>query len=381
MNFNKLIYILLFSSGFFAGCNGQVNNHPQKNVTDSIPIIDGQAKMIKTQGKYNYRTATGSHLYTNICIWAILEDKLGNIWVATMGEGVYRYDGKSFTNFTVADGLVANLVYSMIEDKDGNIWFGTSDGVSKYNGETFTNFPFSVIRGNSKHQISLKTTDPLKELFQQFTEVWSMVEDTKGKIWLGTTDGVFCYDGVNFTSLADLDNSKNSSLKHISVSSIAEDKQGNIWFTSWADGLCMFDGKSITKVTEEGFNTIFIDRNGHFWLGRRGDRSDAGLYRYDGKTFTKLLADKGYMANITEDKSGKLWFSNALWVNHVLDGGIVYFNPSTSEIISRFTTKSGLSDDNVHAITIDKAGNVWFGMCRMTLAKYDGKTFTNFYSE
>ncbi len=293
---------------------------------DSETITDEQPKMIKTQGKYTYHLGTGLRSDTMVCIEEILEDKSGNIWVATMGEGVYRYDGKSFTNFTVEDGLITNLVYSMIEDKDGNIWFGTTDGASRYNGKSFTNFPFSVIKGNSIPKFAINTRDARKDGWNETTEVWNMMQDKSGKIWFGATDGIYCYDGLKFTSIEDMDTTKNSSLNIKTVNSIVEDKAGNIWFTSWSDGLCRFDGKSITKVSAEGFNAMILDRNGNLWLGRRGDSRDAGVYRYDGKTFTKFLSGKGYIPEMTEDKMGNLWFSNGP------DGGLIYFNPSTSEI-------------------------------------------------
>jgi ligand-binding sensor domain-containing protein len=82
-------------------------------------------------------------------VTTILQDKSGNIWIATelgsgqLGEdgGVWRYDGSSFTKFTTADGLVHNGVFSILEDKSGNIWFGTrNNGLSRYDGKTFTTF-------------------------------------------------------------------------------------------------------------------------------------------------------------------------------------------------------------------------------------------------
>ncbi|MCE6989671.1 two-component regulator propeller domain-containing protein [Dyadobacter sp. CY323] len=57
-----------------------------------------------------------------------LQDTDGNIWFSSGGEGVYRYDGKSFTNITTQDGLTDNHVSKIIQDKKGNILFGTKKG-------------------------------------------------------------------------------------------------------------------------------------------------------------------------------------------------------------------------------------------------------------
>lgn len=370
---SKSIYLLLLIIFILNSCNGRTKTESQSNNgKQSGKNLIEQHKMQKTQGNYIYRTATGPYSDASVSINSIIEDRNGNIWAATMGEGVYLYDGKSFVNFTVKDGLPTNLVYTMMEDKEGNIWFGTTDGVSRYNGKSFTNFTFSIFNANTNTSFSNNRSDPLKEQFKNYKEVWSMLQDRTGKIWIGTTNGVYCFDGDKFISIADLDTSKNNSLKHITVTAIAEDQKGNIWFTSWADGLCLFDGKTIIKVSSdgEGFNSMLLDRNENFWLGRRDDE-EGGVYRYDGITFNKVFIGMPYITEIEEDKEGNIWFSN------VPNGGVIYYNP-TSENISRFTKKDGLANNNISAITIDKSGKVWFGMSDLTLTSYDGKTFTNF---
>ena len=52
------------------------------------------------------------------------------------GEGVYRYDGKLFTQFTTIDGLNSNSINCIFQDKSRILWFGTSDGLCRYNGGT-----------------------------------------------------------------------------------------------------------------------------------------------------------------------------------------------------------------------------------------------------
>ena len=71
----------------------------------------------------------------------ITEDKTGNIWIGTEDGGVSRYDGKSFTTFTTAQGLANNNVIYITEDKTGNIWLGTvGGGVRSYDGQSFSTF-------------------------------------------------------------------------------------------------------------------------------------------------------------------------------------------------------------------------------------------------
>ncbi len=80
------------------------------------------------------------------CIYV---DKQKNIWYGsdyindndfTKG-GVWKYDGKSFVEFTMYDGLANTSPYLIMEDRAGNIWFGTRNtGLFKYDGKAFTNY-------------------------------------------------------------------------------------------------------------------------------------------------------------------------------------------------------------------------------------------------
>jgi ligand-binding sensor domain-containing protein len=71
-------------------------------------------------------------------IFSIAEDAAGNIWFGTRDNGAWRFNGKSLTNFTLADGLTSSMVSTIYRDKRDVLWFGLSDGsVCRFNGETF----------------------------------------------------------------------------------------------------------------------------------------------------------------------------------------------------------------------------------------------------
>ncbi len=83
-----------------ASCNGQVKKDlPKENVIEPKIISAGQPKLIKTQGSQK-----GGN------VGCSLQDKTGNLWFGTTGEGVYKYDGKSFSQFTATNGLNSNWV-------------------------------------------------------------------------------------------------------------------------------------------------------------------------------------------------------------------------------------------------------------------------------
>jgi ligand-binding sensor domain-containing protein len=74
------------------------------------------------------------------------------------------------------------MVYSLFEDSKGNIWIGTAGGgVSKFDGKSFTNY-------TTEHGLSNDI-------------VWSILEDKTGKLWFATQGGgVSRFDGTTFSS-------------------------------------------------------------------------------------------------------------------------------------------------------------------------------------
>ena len=71
-------------------------------------------------------------------VFAIAEDKEGDIWFGDRDTGAWRFDGTSFENFTSEDGLTSTHVWTIYKDKREEMWFGLADGsVVKFNGESF----------------------------------------------------------------------------------------------------------------------------------------------------------------------------------------------------------------------------------------------------
>lgn len=348
MIINKITFLLLlWMSISCIACNGQAKtNLPKENAR----IATGQPKLMKSQASRNI--ADNVH--------DILQDKKGNLWFATTADGVYRYDGTAFTNFTTKDGLNSNGVFSMVEDKKGNIWFGTTAGVSRYDGKTFTDLPLSSSTNNL---------------------VFSMLEDTSGRLWFGTNNGVYCYNGKTFTRFLDNPSLINrNGLNLTTVNQMIEDKHGNIWFTTKMEGVCRYDGKAIVKYTpkeETYFWGLLEDKNGHIWVGGR----NKGVFRYDGKTFTNLLQngrfDSYIASSIIQDKTGNIWFGTGAGdpSKRETEGGVWRYDGKT---FKNFSTKDGLSHNGVWSLLEDNAGNIWVGTRNTGLFRFDGKTFIAF---
>ena len=68
-------------------------------------------------------------------------DRRGDLWMATYGEGVWRYDGKDTIHYPVKDDGKAVNLFSIQKDNQGVMWLGTqAAGVYKFNGKSFEKF-------------------------------------------------------------------------------------------------------------------------------------------------------------------------------------------------------------------------------------------------
>jgi ligand-binding sensor domain-containing protein len=366
-NLHISTFSLLLLLVFITSCNGQVKTD-QKNgrENEAKTATNGQTKIRKNP---DVKKTANVHCG--------LQDKQGNMWFCTTGQGVYRYDGNTFTNFTTKDGLSSNTVFSILEDKAGNLWFGTDIGVvCRYDGKTFT--PISIPSANGEALVpnSLPAYNkPMKN------PVNSIFQDKSGKIWFGTNDGVFNYNGNSFTRFLQNDGVINKSgLNLNATTTILQDSKGNMWFTTWFEGVCRFDGKSITSFkpnNEVWFSSLMEEKNGDIWVGRR----TKGITRFDGKTFTNLvqhgILDSCGADAFTVDKAGNIWIAAEFgkMTEREIKGGLWRFDGKS---FKNFTTKDGLPDNAVFCLVEDRAGNLWIGTRNMGLCRYDGKTFTSF---
>ena len=74
-----------------------------------------------------------------------MEDKAGNLWLSVVDiqentMTAYRYNGKSLTKILKKGERNDGQVFRILEDKGGNIWIGTMKGVLRYDGKTFASF-------------------------------------------------------------------------------------------------------------------------------------------------------------------------------------------------------------------------------------------------
>ena len=91
----------------------------------------------------NFQVAGESVPGTLARIYAINQDNNGTLWIGTVDNGVWLYDGKNITNYTTKDGLSSNAINTIYKDLYGEIWLGTDqNSLCKFDGKTFMKFQF-----------------------------------------------------------------------------------------------------------------------------------------------------------------------------------------------------------------------------------------------
>jgi ligand-binding sensor domain-containing protein/two-component sensor histidine kinase len=199
--------------------------------------------------------------------------------------------------------------------------------------------------------------------------ITSIFQDRDGILWFSTWNGgLNRYDGKSFSHYSSREGFGNNM-----VVSIMQDRTGKIWFVTYGSGLICYDGKTFSHLTEkEGLpcndlDDILEDKNGCFWISTDCN----GVVKYDGKTFTTFNDKQGLCYNgvlcSLEDEKGNLWFGTAK--------GLSCFNGKT---FTNYSVKDGLGSNWIETILQDRDGIMWFGAREGGVTRYDGTTFMNF---
>jgi len=294
----------------------------------------------------------------------IYQDRQGNLWMSTDTDGVFRYNGEETLHLTRDDGLISNSIWSIVEDRQGNMWFGarkinfSGNGVSRYDGKQFVNFTiFTAADG--------LVTD----------QVLCIFEDRHGSLWfgsgwkesLGQGKGLSRYDGQHFTRFTTADG-----LPSNTITDIAEDQDGYLWLAT-NQGLSRYDGQRFVNFSgDEGLvnsymHCVFKDRDGLLWTGSHG----GGLSRYTGNRLRHFTQADGLASNavrsILKTRLGQLLFGSGNGLSRYTGEGFEPFTPTKAS-----------AGYNIHGLYEDSRGHLWLGTAGSGVLRYDGEQFRQF---
>jgi signal transduction histidine kinase/streptogramin lyase len=193
-------------------------------------------------------------------------------------------------------------------------------------------------------------------------------KDSKGCLWLSSINQLQYYNPFTNTTKTYKTHGADSTIPGFFCYSIAEDKQGSVWFGTWRYGIYSYNRETGTfkhypftydaakKNTNVLFNgqvkCLLFDKDGILWIGT----NLGGLTRFDTQTciFKNIYNPRdGFdcITTIYQDKKGRLWAGS-------YRSGLFLVN-TTTYAYKRYSQQDGLLYDGINSINEDNAGDIW----------------------
>lgn len=257
------------------------------------------------------------------------------LWIGTSG-GLVRFDGDQLVVFDRENTpeLHENSVFALAVGHDGALWIGTDGG--------------GVVRYRDRRFRAFSSRDGLANPF-----VRSVVEDSRGAVWVGTDDGLYRIEGERVSRV-----DGTPRVPALAVHAILEDRHGRMWVGG--STLLLLDGAQACEYRlpgERGANRIkslLETRDGTIWVG-----TVSGVQRSIGSAgdgarpvgFTKLGGLVATVRVMREDREGTLWLGT-------IGNGIVRRAGGRTSVL---TAPATLPSNTVLALFTDAGQNIWIG--------------------
>jgi diguanylate cyclase (GGDEF)-like protein len=202
------------------------------------------------------------------------------------------------------------------------------------------------------------------------SNVLSILQDSRGLMWIGTENGLNSYNGYEFEYFR-RDRGNPDALGSGFIFDIDEDRNGNLWIATNGGGLAMFDVRSgrfktfrhdpenTNSISSNVVRRVLVDKKGIVWIGTRGaglDRLNPGSGEINRYHFG---ADEDVPDNIyalLQNTAGVMWVGG--------DHGLTRLDTNSGNVITFVHDPSdsgSLSANGVRAIETDADGNLWVG--------------------
>lgn len=297
-------------------------------------------------------------------VLCILQDSRGFMWFGTR-DGLNKYDGHDFTiykNDPENPNTISNdEIMDIVEDSEGNLWIATyGGGLNKFDWkkEQFVHY-----RGDTR-KVSAIPTDYIHSLFI----------DHSGTLWVGTArEGLSMYDKKKDQFITYVHNPEDpASISGNSATEIIEDQQHNLWIGTIRDGLNLFNrsSHSFKRFSEDNskspvpreVETLFVDRRDRLWVGTREglyllDRTNGKFRHFRHSPLNPNSLGGNVVLSIEEDENGILWVGTE-------NGGLSLYNSDTDTFVNYKqddVDRWSLSNNSLWSLYKDKKDNMWIG--------------------
>lgn len=352
---------------------------------------------------------------TSITSWIthIIQDKAGNIWIATHKQGIFLFNTQTdkLTQFEIPQN--DNIVTRILNDEQNNIWLSGPYQLCKLNkvNNTFETYAIEektesiysmALWEDSSNHIWIGTWDKgLWKLDPRTKQVEKYLTGEKGKgilhihsileyspelLLIGSDDGLTIFNPVTHESfLYDNYGDSEKSLSDKFIYPILKDREGGVWIGTYYNGISylppycgQFNGYSESSDIPY-FNSRIIsrfceDENGNIWIAS----DDSGLSCFNPSTM-QFIDFNGREKLNKHNLHALCIVGKDLWIGTYGDG-IQVLNAQTGKI-KNYNTTNGLDENSIYSIFKDSQGQIWTGsmngICqydaqkqRFTLIKY-----------
>ncbi|HMJ60730.1 MAG TPA: two-component regulator propeller domain-containing protein [Bryobacteraceae bacterium] len=250
------------------------------------------------QGLYRVRTQTihvfsKDHGLPDSNVYPIYQSRDETIWIGTWTAGLTQVRDGKFKTYTTADGLASNRVTAIAEDRDGVLWVAVYNGLHRMRNGRFDSVSINgIVSGHSDSAIRVIHQDPA------------------GVMWAGSTGGLFRLDRGRWKGLT-----KKDGLATDDARVILSGRDGTLWVGGYGGLSSIRNGQVRSWTEQDGLpsNTVralYEDARGVLWIGTY----DGGLGRFENGRFTKYTVREGLFSDgvfqILEDSRGNLWMSS-----------------------------------------------------------------------
>jgi ligand-binding sensor domain-containing protein/signal transduction histidine kinase len=282
---------------------------------------------------------------------AITRDVDGSLLIFTSAETARLQDG----HFQVERGKASRLVKVYISPSNTR-WEVDATGVHRFQAGRVTHYPIPF----DPQRISIDPSVP------SFYFSISLLEDRDGALWLAASGNLYRMKDGQITTYTAKDGVPQSL-----VTNLLQDRQGQLWIGTRAQGLCRMSGSRFTcynttnDLSSNFIRTIFEDREGTIWAGTH----ERGINRLTRQVVTPLssaqgLSDKNVYP-VLEDSQGNFWIGSTSALSQYKDGQV-----------KNYTGKDGLNFI-VQSLAEDRDGKLWIGGGG-AVAYYANGRFTDF---
>lgn len=273
--------------------------------------------------------------FSNFMVRGLLEDREGNLWFTTDGDGVYKFTNPAFTSLNVQTGLQGNTISSLALSPTGKLWVSYFDGGLDI-VDTQTNRPLPVPQSLQRKRVNCLSVD------------------NEGSVWIGLAGpGVYKVqtDKVTYFPLDEYISSQGVTL-------FMQAGNGKDVWISTSNGILLYDGKSFQHFhSKEGLKGSFVRRTLLLQSGELLTAGPRGLNVVRNGEVVDFLYDSEIASfpalSMAQRHDGLLALGS-------FEDGVVVFDPKTKQK-HFFTVKQGLCSNLIYNTSFDQKGRLWIG--------------------